>query len=63
MKRKNLTDKQKAALRKGANLMYKAQKLQKESGTKTRNVKAAGKWQKLEVYKMPLNDALKKVSR
>lgn len=58
---KKLTEKQKAALRKGANLMYKAQKLQKASGTKTKNVKAGGVFQKLTVYKMPLNVALKKV--
>ena len=59
---KKLSDKQKAALRKGANLMYKAQKMQKAAGTKTKNVKAGGKWQKVEVYKMPLNVALKKAS-
>lgn len=54
------SDKQKAALAKGQSLMKKAVALQKKAGTKTVTVKAGGKTQKLEVYKLNLKNALKR---
>ncbi len=59
---KKLSSKQKSALTKGQNLMKKAVALQKKAGVKTTTVYSGGHAQKLDVYKLNLKDALKKVS-
>lgn len=58
--KKSLSPKQKSALAKGQNLMKKAVALQKKGGTKTISVRAGGKTQKIEVYKVNLKNALKR---
>lgn len=59
--KKSLSAKQKTALAKGQSLMKKAVVAQKKGGTKTITVKSGGKVQKLEVYKVNLKNALKRV--
>jgi len=58
---KKLSEKQKKALAKGQNLMKKARELQKKTGVKTVTVYSGGHAQKLDVYKLNLSAALKKV--
>lgn len=62
MAKKSLSAKQKSALAKGQSLMKKAKAYQKASGTKTRTIKAGGKTQTIEVFKMNMNRALRSVS-
>jgi hypothetical protein len=63
MAKKQLSAKQKAVLAKGQSLMRAAVVLQKKAGVKTQHVKAGGKTQLLDVYKLNLSDALKKVKK
>lgn len=62
MTKKSLSAKQKSALAKGQSLMKKAVSYQKSAGTKTKTVKSGGKKQTIEVYKVNMKSALKKVS-
>jgi hypothetical protein len=62
MKRK-ISAKQKKSLAKGHELMKKAVALQKKTGVITTTVYSGGRAQKLDVYKLPLNKALKQVSK
>lgn len=62
-KKQGLSGKQVKALEKGQSLMKEALAVQKKAGTKKKTIVAAGKAQKIEVYAMNLNAALKKVSR
>jgi hypothetical protein len=60
---KKQSEKQRAALAKGRKLMQEANALQKKNGTKTVMVTSGGKFQKVEVYRTSMKDALKTVAR
>lgn len=60
---RKLTDKQKQALAKGRALMKKAVALQKSKGVYTTTIKSGGQPWTIKRYKLPLNKALKQVSK